>query len=404
MKRRDILQAGSGIAAASTVGLAGCLGGGSDDGTITVGNIAPLSGPFSQIGGLMENGVDLAVKEINEADNDISIEVEHRDSEVTPDTAVSGARELVLEQNATFLTGLSSSATATAVSEFANSQQVVYAAPVAQADELTGASCNEYTFRTAGKLSMLMKALATVTNDLADVDRVAAVVPDSGATRAQWDAFQETFTELSGADVVNVTNPAFGQGDFQNEIEATINAEPDLMYSSMWGGDLIAFIQQARQTRFFDEVPEMVGAGGSTMDVSVSLGSDMVEMIGLDRYYFGAPDTERNNEFVEAYQNEFGSRPLSVAQESYAAVYGAVEAIQSEGGQSADDIIAGFEGLEWETPEGVKTMRADDHQVIEDNIWAGRIGPVDGLDFYGYSDLRPVDGAEVAGEPGDCTF
>jgi branched-chain amino acid transport system substrate-binding protein len=259
------------------------------------------------------------------------------------------------------------------------------------------------TFRSGGNLNMLMQALAMTTDELTDGSTLAGIIPDSGATRELWDVFSSTLVDTAGVEIVNTTYPAFGAGDYQNEIQQTMNADPDIVFASMWGGDLISFIQQARGFDFFEEIPEFVASAGSTADVSVSLGEDMVEMIGLDRYFFQFPDTERNQQFVEAYRDEYDSYPLSVSQEAYAGVYGLSAAVEASGETSSDGIVSGLEGLEWEAPEGPKKMRAADHQVIEDKIWCGRIGPVEGLPFYGYSNMRPVDGAEVAGEP-NCSF
>jgi branched-chain amino acid transport system substrate-binding protein len=237
---------------------------------------------------------------------------------------------------------------------------------------------------------------------MSDGTRVAGILPDYTFGEQTWEVYQREM-EGMGAEVVNETFPAFGKGDYQNEIQETLNADPDIVYTSMWAGDLISFVQQANGFDFFEQIPEFVACSGAITDVSRSLGSDMQEMISVDRYFFQYPDTERNQSFVDAWQNEYGEIPVNAGQETYAGVYGVLEAANQSGGTGNDDLISGLEGLEWEAPEGTKSMRAADHQTIDDSIWTGRVGPVDDLDFYGFTEMSPVDGASVTPEP-NCSL
>jgi branched-chain amino acid transport system substrate-binding protein len=382
--------------------LAGCAGnqGNGGSGTISVGHLAALSGPFATIGNPSRDGADLAAKQINNSDSDIEIDVTHADTESSPETGVTKARELVQQENIDVLMGFGSSSVAKAVSEFANTQDTLMVTTIAQTPDITTSGCNRVTFRTASNLDQLTTALAQTTDEMTDGTRIAGILPDYTFGQQTWEVYQREMENL-GAEVVNETFPSFGQGDYQNEIQETLNADPDIVYTSMWAGDLITFIQQANGFDFFEQIPDFVAGSGAITDVSRSLGSDMQEMIAVDRYFFQYPDTENNQQFVDAWQSEYDEIPVNVGQETYAGVYGVLEAANASGGTSTDDLISGLEGLEWQAPEGTKTMRAADHQAIDDNIWTGRVGPVDDLDFYGFTEMLPVDGASVTPEP-DC--
>jgi branched-chain amino acid transport system substrate-binding protein len=395
-------------------GLAGCngQGNGSGDGgngsgdggggTITIGHLVPLSGPFATIGEPSRDGADLAAQQINDSDAEFEVEVKHADTESSPETGVNRAREMVQQEDADVLLGFASSSVAKAVSEFANTQDTLCVATIAQTPDITKGDCNTVTFRTASNLNQLTTALGQTTAELTDGTRVAGILPDYTFGQQTWDVYQTVMQE-NGAEIVNETFPAFGKGDYQNEIQETINADPDIVYTSMWAGDLITFIRQATGFNFFEEIPEFVAGSGAITDVSRSLGSDMQEMIAVGRYFFRYPDTENNQQFVDAWRSEYDDIPLNVGQETYAGIYGVVEAATAGGGSGTDEMIDGFEGLEWQAPEGTKKMRAEDHQVIDENIWTGRVGPVDDLDFYGFTEMRPVGGASVTPEP-ECEF
>jgi branched-chain amino acid transport system substrate-binding protein len=402
-RRRDILKGAGVITTGAMVSLAGCSGGEeSGENTISVGHLAPLSGPFATIGEPSRQGADLAVDQINDSDGDIQMEITHADTESSPETGVTRARELVQQENVDALMGFASSSVAKSVSQFANTQDTLMITTIAQTPDITTSDCNRVTFRTASNLNQLTVALAQTTNEMSDGTRVAGILPDYTFGEQTWEVYQREM-EGMGAEVVNETFPAFGKGDYQNEIQETLNADPDIVYTSMWAGDLISFVQQANGFDFFEQIPEFVAGSGAITDVSRSLGSDMQEMISVDRYFFQYPDTERNQSFVDAWQNEYGEIPVNAGQETYAGVYGVLEAANQSGGTGNDDLISGLEGLEWEAPEGTKSMRAADHQTIDDSIWTGRVGPVDDLDFYGFTEMSPVDGASVTPEP-NCSL
>lgn len=384
-------------------GSGGDGGGGSKAQTLKVGHMAPLSGPFATIGKPSRKGADLAVKQINGADNGLEIELVHKDTESSPDTGVKRARELVQQENVDVLLGFASSSVAKAVSEFAASQNVLAVATIAQTPDITNSECKKTTFRTASNLDQLTAGLAQTTAELTDGTDIAGVIPDYTFGKATWSVYQSEMKSQVNANVVAETFPAFGKGDYQNEIQKILDAEPDIVYTSLWAGDLISFIKQAKQYDFFEQVPEFVAGSGAITDVSRSLGDEMVEMLAVDRYFFRYPGTERNNAFVDTWQSAYDEIPVNVGQETYAGVYALQHAFEEAGDTDVDALVSGLEGLEFEAPEGVKKVRAADHQAIDENIWTGRIGPVDDLEFYGFTEMVPVSGESVTPAP-NCSF
>lgn len=401
-RRRSVIKGAGALALGPLTGFAGCLGSvtssGNGSNTLTFGHLAALSGPFAAIGKPSRRGANLAIQQINNSDRNIEVDVIHGDTENSADVGIRKAREFVQQENVDVLIGFGSSSVAQAVSQFANTQNTLSVATIAQTPTITGGDCNRVTFRTASNLVQNTNGLGRTTRERLDGKRVAGILPDYSFGEQTWEVFQRQL-QNSNKEVVNETFPAFGQGDYQNEIQETLNANPDIVYTSMWAGDLITFVQQASGFNFFDQVPEFVAGSGALIDVSRSLGADMKDMVGVERYYYEYPDTNRNNQFVEAWRNEYNRIPVNVGQETYAGIYGVVEAATKAGNTNTDEIISSFEGLEWQAPEGTKRMRAADHQVIDENIWTGRLGPVQGLNFYGYSSMNPVPGNKVTPEP-----
>jgi branched-chain amino acid transport system substrate-binding protein len=103
-RRKVIGSMGAGMA----LGLAGCSGGGGgsdDSGPITVGVLAPLN---LQQGEDIRDGAELAVSHINDDGgiNDRDLQTVVKDTQADPATAQQAHRELILEENADFTTGI----------------------------------------------------------------------------------------------------------------------------------------------------------------------------------------------------------------------------------------------------------------------------------------------------------
>ena len=59
-----------------------------------------------------------------------------------------------------------------------------------------------------------------------------------------WEFIQR---KKQGVSKVGDLWPKLGERDFSSHITTILNAKPDAVFSSLWGGDLIAFIRAARR-------------------------------------------------------------------------------------------------------------------------------------------------------------
>ena len=82
-----------------------------------------------------------------------------------------------------------------------------------------------------------------------------------------------------------------------------------------------------------------------------------------------------------------------MAQETYAGVYFLKAAIERAGTTNTEKVIAAVEKepLAWETPEGWKIMRKEDHQVVEDVVW----GETAYSEKYGFAILKNMQSIQA---------
>jgi branched-chain amino acid transport system substrate-binding protein len=102
------------------------------------------------------------------------------------------------------------------------------------------------------------------------------------------------------------------------------------------------------------------------------MGKDMPDGIYVSsRYFFTTPDSGMNKNFVKVYHETYKEYPDYMAGETYAGVYFIKAAVERAGTTDTEAIIKAVERepMAWETPEGWKIMRAEDHSVMEDCLW-----------------------------------
>jgi len=166
--------------------------------------------------------------------------------------------------------------------------------------------------------------------------------------------------------------PKFGAGQYGTEISALVSAGSDVVYSSLWGGDLQAFILQATPRGLPKRSQLVLSAADHVLP---PLGDKMPDgtIIGArGAYGLMSQKSPINDWFFKGYQTVNGVYPVQAAYRIAQSILGlktAVEkAMAKNGGKkpSTDELIAAMTGLEWQSPGGLVQMKlADGHQAIQ---------------------------------------
>src|ERR1700693_5484135 len=87
------------------------------------------------------------------------------------------------------------------------------------------------------------------------VRKIAHIHPDYSYGRNAAEHFTLAIERLiSGTEVVSESWPKLGTTDFTAHITKIISSQPDLLVSSVWGGDYVAFYKQALRYGLFDKM------------------------------------------------------------------------------------------------------------------------------------------------------
>ena len=194
--------------------------------------------------------------------------------------------------------------------------------------------------------------------------------------------------------------PKFGAGQYGTEISALVSAGSDVVYSSLWGGDLQAFILQAtprglpkRSQLVFSAADHVLPPLGDKMPDGTIIGA-------RGAYGLMSQKSPLNDWFFKGYEAANGIYPVQAAYRIAQSILGLKTAIEkamaNNGGKkpSTDELVAAMTGLEWQSPGGLIQMKlADGHQAIQ----------AIGFSRTKYNpDLRRVDLVDIQYFPAEC--
>ena len=398
MKRRDFLNrigagvaAGAGAAMAATgvarVGPAQAAAppkGNIPDKPFRTGHMTFQTGPAAVLGEPSLRGHILAAEEINAEGGLLGkrkIETVTTDEAAGADAAVKEVRRLKLAENIDLFTGVISSGTSPAVGPVAEELGLLTLLTDGCTDFLFDKAVPKpkYLFRVTNIQSADgITAAVGVAQTWPQVKKVAHIHPDYAYGHNAEAHFSLAIERLLPAtEKVAVIWPKLFTTDFTPHITKILAAEPDLLFSSVWGGDYVAFYKQALRYGLFDKMKF-----ASTISIGVAphaIGKDHPEgaLVGCHaNYYFTFPPGNRwpaNAAFVERYHKRWNEYPNFEAEGAYTALYVLKHAVERAnrlvgGWPDEEAIISQIEGLGLETPAGYLYINPVNHQGYKDTV------------------------------------
>ncbi len=392
--RRDFLkQLGVTVGAAAVAGAAGNLAASQPveaqpavrkipDTPFKVGQMTYFSGPAAVLGEPMYKGTVLAQEEINHQGGLLGkrkIEIIKADENAGTDANVKELKRLKLSENIDFFTGITSSGNTPALGPVAEELKVLTIFVDGCTDFLFDKAVPnpKYIFRITNIQSAdgVTCALA-IAQTWPQVRKIAHIHPDYSYGRNAFDHIRIVSEKLlPGSQIVMEGWPKLGTTDFSAHIAKAISAKPDILVSSVWGGDYVAFYKQALGYGLFKKMKF-----ATTLALGVqphAIGKDHPEgVIGgcHANYYFTYPPQGRwplNTDFVSKYYARWQEYPNFQAEGAYTGMNMLKEAIERAnkltGGWPDDEAIIGeLEGLSYVGPGGYVYIRPDNHQGYKD--------------------------------------
>jgi branched-chain amino acid transport system substrate-binding protein len=191
--------------------------------------------------------------------------------------------------------------------------------------------------------------------------------------------------KMPGVEWLGDTYAPIGTKDYSTYIDRIKAAKPDAIWVAIAGADAINFIKQAKAAGLMDLL-QVCGEVMGDPTIHRETGLEGVGIIAGSRAPFML-NTPAMQEFVKRWEVAYNDVPGEFDVETYQAMMFMAKGMEKAGALEVDKVIAAFEGLSYDGPEGTLKMRKEDHQAEQ----GGFFGVVKKVDKYPFGVLTDIE-------------
>lgn len=355
-KLLSVLAAGAMVMSALT----GCGGGskGADGDTIKVGGLLEMTGGSASFGISGKNGIDLALKKINEkgvlGGKKLSLVVADTKSEASE--ATNGMQKLISQDKVVAVIGPNQSSAVIASGAINNGAKVVDITPMGTNPDVTidpkTKQVKPYSFRTCFIDPFQGTVMASFASNELKVKKAAIYIDNtSDYAKGLAQFFKENFVKNGGQIVIE---EAYLQKDtdFKSTLTKIKAAQPDFIYIPGYYQEVGLIVKQAREMGI--NVPMAGGDGWDSAKLPEIAGKAALENTFFSSLYSPDDTSDLNKEFVAEYKKAYNTNPDVFAALAYDSALLVAKAIEDAGSADPAKIaeamakIKGFKGVSGE--------------------------------------------------------
>jgi len=344
---------------------------------LRIGYIAPTTGIFAQIGKDMVNGFQMYLDEHGGKLGGMDVKFIVEDNQGKPDTAVTKAKKLILQDHVNMFIGGLLASTGYALAPVSTAEKTLYISSISSADDLTQRQLGKYPYfiRTSWSSSLPNHPLGQWACDQGH-KKIITIAADYAFGYESVGGFQKAFEDCGGKIIQKIW-PPLGTKDFGPYIP-TMKGDADAIYTLMVGPMSLQFPKQLRGAG--DKRP--IIAGGTSYDEFVLpfMGDEVIGDVS-SLHYSAAIETPANEKFVKAYRAKYGKVPSYYSENNYTTALWIDETIKKAGGKfpGAEQFIKLMQSIKVDAPRG--PVELDDMRNPVENVY---IKKVEKKKMFGY--------------------
>lgn len=334
--RRTFLRAAAAATASAGLGFPAVLR--AQPREIKIGHVHPLSGFLAFDGGLVTNGLTLAVEEVNAAGGVKSmggakLTLLGGDTQGKVEVGMAEAERLIKDGVVAVL-GPYQSPVAYAVSQLCEKERTPFVISVAVADNITERGF-EHTFRVQPNARTVTTKVLDHVADLAKATgtsvKTIAMMHEDGLFGASIAGHVERHAKTLGMELAVKLAYNFRTPDVTTELTKVKAARPDLVVITGYFGDAILIARTATEVRLETRALMGIANGGFSNPKFLADQPQLADLV-IDGNYWHNPKSERARQVFDAYQKRFGTPMSSHAVHSYTAMMTLRDALERAGG------------------------------------------------------------------------
>jgi branched-chain amino acid transport system substrate-binding protein len=336
---------------------------------LRIGFVAPTTGIFAQVGKDMVDGFKMYLDEKKNVLGGAKVRFIVEDEQGKPDTAVTKARKLILQDKVHFFIGGLLASSGYALAPVSTEHKVMYISSIAAADDLTQRDLPKYPYfvRTGWTSSQPSHPFGQWACEQG-YKKIVAIGADYAFGYEVVGGFQRAF-EACGGQIIQKIWPPLGTKDFGPYIP-TIKQDADAIFSLMVGPMSLQFPKQLKAS---GNKKPVIG-GGTSYDEFVlpAMGDEVIGHVSALQYS-AALDTPKNAAFVKAYRSQFGKVPSYYSESNYSTAQMIDEIIRRNGGKypGPQEFIKQITAMKFDTIRGPVSF--DDMRNPVQNIYVKKV-------------------------------
>jgi branched-chain amino acid transport system substrate-binding protein len=296
---------------------------------LRIGFVAPTTGIFAQVGKDMVDGFQMYLDEVKNDFGGAKVKFIVEDEQGKPDTAVTKARKLILQDKVHMFIGGLLASTGYALAPVSTEYKTLYISSIAAADDLTQRDLPKYPYfiRTSWTSSQPSHPFGQWACEQG-YKKIVAIGADYAFGYEVVGGFQRAF-EACGGQIIQKIWPPLGTKDFGPYIP-TIKGDADAIFSLMVGPMALQFPKQLRAA---GNKKPVIGGGVSYDEfVLPAMGDEVIGHVS-PLQYSAALDTPKNIAFVKTYRSKYGKVPSYYSESNYTTAQMIHELIKKNGGK-----------------------------------------------------------------------
>jgi branched-chain amino acid transport system substrate-binding protein len=343
--------------------------------TLRIGAPIALTGPIAAQAEEMVNGYNLYLQQNDGLLGGVPAEIVLEDTEADPNTVVTKTRKLIEQDEVHMIGGGALAFESLAIIDIADENDIAFVTPMSSADDLTQRDLRPIFARPNMTSSQPNLWFGEYVANEMGFDRVAIIAQDYAYGWESAGGFQYGF-ETSGGDIVQKVWVPLDATDLAPFVRQLQTDGVDAIYAMLVGAHVPRFVQAYNDFGLADRLPLIGGPDMADEDALRAMGEEEVGLITVHEYAASLPEAE---EFVTAYEEEFGAIPSYWAEGPYntmAWVDAALTALIDDGTTTVEEapqwvrdnpeeFITAFTEASIESPHGPLTLD-EYHNVVTD--------------------------------------
>ena len=361
----------------------------SAQGTVKIGVVLPMTGPFQSTGWQANAAINLFLQQRGASVAGKKVELIVRDDGGVPDNAKRVATELVVRDRVNVLIGFGLTPIALAVAPIATEAKIPMIVTVASTSIIVDRS--PYIVRTIQTIPQLANIVGTwaAKNGIKTaVSLVSDYAP--GHDAEQW--FAKSFEQRGGKILERIRVP-LANPDFAPFLQRAHDASPKALFAFVPAGVGAIFAKQFAE-RGLDKSGIRIVSMSDVMDDDVlnGMGNAVLGVISGGPYSIAHPSKE-NRDFVAAFRKANNNRrPNIVSVSAYDGMDLLFRALAAtKGATDGPKLVDAMKGMQWESPRGPVSIDPATRDIVQ-NIYMRKVerqnGELYNVEFETYSGVK----------------